>query len=89
MMRFLGISVAKPCRRGMQYRDFSSAADVTTSNKIVGRFAKLAFGGAGYVCGGLTVNPIGKNVRSNEESLIRENKRLDEMEAELEASMLK
>ncbi|CAA7044759.1 unnamed protein product [Microthlaspi erraticum] len=58
----------------MRYRDFSSRADVfssltlvgetsikeytTSTSNIVGRLVKLAFGGVGYGCGVLTVDPV-------------------------------
>ncbi|KAG7540295.1 hypothetical protein ISN45_Aa07g005180 [Arabidopsis thaliana x Arabidopsis arenosa] len=56
MMRFLGNTVAKSCRKGrLQNRDFSSATNVTStttiSKKIVEYCFKGAFCGVGYVFG--------------------------------------
>ncbi|CAA7044763.1 unnamed protein product [Microthlaspi erraticum] len=65
----------------MQYRDFSSRADVTTSNKIAARLVKLAFAGFGYCCGVLTIDPVAKKLVIAEENILRDIQIQEEREA--------
>ncbi|KAJ0240714.1 hypothetical protein HA466_0223010 [Hirschfeldia incana] len=90
MMRFLGSTLAKSCGKGrLQCRDFSSVGEkvVTSGSKIVGYAYKGAFLGIGYVIGGLTTNPVSKQVQEAEERLMELSKCWDEKEARLEARM--
>ncbi|CAE6158311.1 unnamed protein product [Arabidopsis arenosa] len=88
MMRFLGNTVAKSCRKGrLQNRDFSSAANVTStttiSKKIVEYCFKGAFCGVGYVFGGLTSTGKSKNLQFHEEMLVSQMEGIEYLKASL------
>ncbi|ESQ51041.1 hypothetical protein EUTSA_v10022934mg [Eutrema salsugineum] len=85
MMRFVGNTVAKSFRRGMQYRGYSSGGLLTTGkksvvhkkNKIVEYCFVGASGGVGYVFGVLTLSPVEAKVQDMEERIIRDKESQD------------
>ncbi|KAF2541410.1 hypothetical protein F2Q68_00028992 [Brassica cretica] len=66
MMRFFS---KQSCRiKGrLQYRDFSSVSDQKAVSKIYGYCFGAAFGGAGFLIGGVTTSPVSKGLREYEE----------------------
>ncbi|CAA7016598.1 unnamed protein product [Microthlaspi erraticum] len=95
MMRYVGLgnTLAEACGKGrLQYRHFSFASEKVgnAGTKIAAKyFFQSVFCGVGFVIGGLTSSPVGKQVQETEEIAIERLQHLDEREARLKALLEK
>ncbi|KAG5412908.1 hypothetical protein IGI04_000475 [Brassica rapa subsp. trilocularis] len=80
MMRFFS---KQSCRiKGrLQYRDFSSVSDQKAVSKIYGYCFIAAFGGAGFLIGGVTTSPVSKGLQEYEERFVKGLQSLEKIEA--------
>ncbi|KAF3603644.1 hypothetical protein F2Q69_00032982 [Brassica cretica] len=82
MLRLLLAKQSCRIKGRLQYREFSSVSEKAVS-KFFGYCVVAAFGGGGFLLGGVTTSPVSKGLRENEELFIKDLLSLEKMEASM------